>query len=123
MDQDYSVSFKDEDDVAYTLTVPVGFHTDLASIPPVFQPIFGTWGRHTAAAICHDCMYAYRVANRALADNLFESIMLADGVEPDDATVMATAVRLGGKLAWDSDDENLPDVEVFWVHDQADRQD
>lgn len=84
------------------LTVPVGFHTDLASVPPIVRPLFGTWGRHTAAAVCHDVLYAYGAGTKEMADDLFEALMIADGVEEGDATMMAAAVRVFGRGMFDS---------------------
>lgn len=103
--------------------VPVGFHTDLASIPPLFKPLFGTWGKHTAAAVVHDCFYSYRVGGKDMADDLFEALMVADGVDRADARTMAFAVRLAGQAAWDSED-NRPDVEVlrhdgYWTNSNS----
>ena len=100
--------------------VPIGFHTDLASIPPLFKPLFGTWGKHTAAAVVHDCFYAYRAGTKDMADDVFDSLMVVDGVDPSDAGAMAFAVRLAGQAAWDSEDER-PDVEVlrhdgYWMN-------
>ena len=111
----YRVQFdwdRDGRGLKYFFQVPVGFHTDLASIPPLFKPLFGTWGKHTAAAIVHDCFYSYRAGTREMADDLFEALMVADGVDRDDARTMAFAVRLGGQAAWESEDVR-PAVEVL----------
>ncbi len=107
----YRVQY-DWGDTDYFFQVPAQFHTDLASIPSVFKPLFGTWGKHTAAAIVHDCFYAYQAGSKEMADDMFEALMLLDGVDTGDASTMALAVRLGGQAAWDIDD-GRPDVQVI----------
>jgi hypothetical protein len=99
--------------------VPIGFHTDLASIPPFFKPVFSTWGKHTAAAIVHDCFYSYQ-AGKEMADDVFEAVMLMDGVDETAASVMAAAVRVGGSSAYNEKDVGQPDKQViskdgYWV--------
>ena len=60
----------------------------------------------------HDCFYAYQAGSKEMADDMFEALMLLDGVDTGDASTMALAVRLGGQAAWDIDDER-PDVQVI----------
>ncbi len=105
--EDYQVSFTwtdDEKDYFNILTVPKGFHTDLASVPRAFRWLIRTWGPHTAAAITHDCMYSYQAGTRALADALFAAILKEDGVGRLKTMAMVTAVRTAGSLAWNSPD-------------------
>ena len=109
----YRVQFQ-TDISDWFLTVPKGYVTDLASIPGVFRAVFRTWGKHTCAAICHDVMYSYGAGTKEMADDLFEALMLYDGVEEDDATVMAAAVRLFGVGHW-----NEPPPDDFAVLSKA----
>jgi len=100
----YRVQFQDETQ-DFFLTVPVGFCTDLASIPSIFLPLFKSWGQWTVAAICHDCMYAYGAGTKEQADDLFESLLIMDvelkeGHEGD-ITALAAAVRLFGRGNFD----------------------
>ncbi len=89
-------------DQDYFLTIPVGFKTDLASIPAMFRIMFRTWSWWTRAALVHDCLYHYGQGTKEMADDLFEAVLRLDEPEvvedghQDDVTAMATAVRLGG---------------------------
>lgn len=83
------------------IEVPVGFHTDLASIPrplTLFQP---TYGRVNRAAILHDWAYYTRgrvhpefSMTRKEADQLFYKVLVTDGVAKWRAWTMYQAVRL-----------------------------
>jgi hypothetical protein len=44
--------------------VPVGFVTDLASVPPLFRAIVKPYGRHGQAAVMHD----WRIGNRGVRE-------------------------------------------------------
>jgi hypothetical protein len=116
----YRVQF-DWGETDYFFQVPKGFHTDLASIPALFKPLFGTWGKHTAAAVVHDCFYNYNAGTKEMADDMFEALMVEDGVNPTEAAIMAAATRLGGN--WAKQDRGInPDVcviseEGYWVND------
>lgn len=82
--------------------VPVGFSTDLASIPRLFQSIVPKVGRHIQPSIAHDFCYEGGVPDmtRAEADLLFLEGMKAVGVWWLRRRVMYWAVRVGGKGWW-----------------------
>lgn len=85
----------------FTMEVPKGFHSDLASVPGPLLWLFGPNGRHQRAALFHDAGYHFQpVANRSAIDELFRTIMLADGVPYWKAWLMWAAVRCFGSRCW-----------------------
>lgn len=87
------------------IDVPVGFQTDLASIPQIFQNIIPKVGRYDAAAVVHDYLYRYGHCTKAQADSVFLEGMTDLGVSYLTGHVIYLAVRLGGGLAWKEDRE------------------
>lgn len=88
-----------------TIRVPVGFKTDLASIPRVLWNVLPPVGRYDAAAVVHDDLYqtgrVYRQpVTRRLADAVLYEAMTACGVSPLTRWVIWSGVRLGGGLVW-----------------------
>ncbi|WP_421878506.1 DUF1353 domain-containing protein [Pacificispira sp.] len=92
------VSYRDG--LGVSLTIPAGFHTDLASVPRALWPIFPPFGFHLRAAIVHDWLYVNRPVSRARADAIFLEIMLRYGVPAWRARAMYFAVRIFGGRAW-----------------------
>jgi Protein of unknown function (DUF1353) len=79
--------------------VPVGEHTDFASVPREFVWFIPRYGRYTKAAILHDylcsvCVPAGRVS-RIEADGIFRQAMRELGVPFLRRWIMWAAVRLG----------------------------
>lgn len=90
----------------FTVMVPKGFVTDLASIPRVLRLLIQVNGRHSDAAIIHDWLY-YKKGNvcfwtfsRKECDDIFYQAMLESGVPKWKARTMWSGVRVGGWLAW-----------------------
>lgn len=83
-----------------TITVPVGFRTDLASIPQVFQSIVPVNGRHRSAAALHDYLFVIQDRSREDVDAIFLQAMEACGVRWSQRWTMYLAVRAGGWLPW-----------------------
>jgi hypothetical protein len=92
--------------------VPKGFKTDFASIPRIFHSLFPKNGKHDAAAIVHDYLYAHKplVLNKDMqysrisrkdADGIFLKIMKELGVGLIRRRMMYRAVRVGGVCAWE----------------------
>jgi hypothetical protein len=81
-------------------TVPIGFVTDLASIPRLFQLFISKMGRHRKAAVLHDYLYsentAYLKVSREQADIVFYDAMRDEDVPLWKSWSMYRAVRLGG---------------------------
>jgi hypothetical protein len=90
-----------------SIVVPVGFETDLASVPKVIQalPIVGCFydinGRSRRAAVLHDYLYSVQTFTRKEADAVFFRALAAEGVI---AGLFGhwLGVRLGGWFAWRS---------------------
>jgi len=99
------------------IDVPVGFETDLASVPQVFQGLIGKVGYWSQAAVVHDWLYhRHRLGldntvTRKQADKILleGSIIKAEmyGVQGGDNrhAVMYQGVRLGGLMTWETPQE------------------
>ena len=78
------------------VTAPVGFVTDLASIPQIFWSILRPDGDYAYAAILHDYMYWQQDQTREISDETFFTVMKNFGVDASTAKVIYLAVRTGG---------------------------
>lgn len=85
-----------------TLTIPVGFITDLASIPKVFRNILDVDGRSREPAILHDWLYNTQHTTRAFADAMLREALLEYGETQATAWVYYAGVRIGGWAPWDA---------------------
>ena len=83
-----------------TWTIPVGFMTDLASIPRFFQRLIPKQGKHIQPAIVHDWFYVYGGIPKAEADQMFLDGMKHKRVSRWVRGVMYAAVRVGGTGVW-----------------------
>lgn len=104
--RDFRVQFA-LDDVKYIMTVPNGMLTDLASIPQVAQAMISKLGPHIEAAVVHDYLCVrggdfedaahvrHHVSSETAAD-IFHVAMLAGGTNPQEAVLMALAVKAFG---------------------------
>lgn len=85
------------------ITVPVGYETDLASVPrivwSIIRPDDPTVRR---AAVIHDYIYTNltNYITKKEADDLFHVMLLEDCTYPLKARVMWCAVRVGGRGNW-----------------------
>ena len=103
-----------------TIIVPEGFMTDFASIPFLFRwwQTGGT-GPQRIAAYFHDYLYAEQSKlNRRQADLVFRLVM---GAATNDKWrhafrrwAMYLALRVGGFLAWRSNQKNLEEKGAGW---------
>lgn len=88
-------------DSGLTITVPVGFTTDLASIPPfarwLLNPEDGTFAR---AAIIHDYLVTDLTNSRFQAAGVFYDVLRVDGNSPLKAFSMATVAYLYTAAIW-----------------------
>lgn len=82
------------------ITVPIGFKTDLASIPRVFRAAIPTNGKHRLAAVIHDYLYSSKKESRGICDKVFLEAMVISGVPWWKRKLMYRAVRLGGWMSW-----------------------
>ena len=83
-----------------TITVPRGFQTDFASVPPIFRFVAPRWGKYGKAAILHDYCYWEQQYKRRRADEIFREAMGVSGVALWRKLVMYWAVRLFGGRSW-----------------------
>jgi hypothetical protein len=95
------------------IVVPVGFETDLASVPRLVRgliPASGPWQR---AAVIHDYCYKTKGAcipawwydgmdRREVADMIFREAMKAANVASATRMLLWSAVRAGGAKGWGS---------------------
>lgn len=83
------------------IIIPVGFITDLASIPRIFWSILPPdnprWSR---AAVVHDWLYKNQPYSRAIADKTLLDGMTALHAPKWKRLVMYWAVRLFGRIPW-----------------------
>lgn len=79
-----------------TITVPVGYVTDLASVPRILWPLLPPFGRYAHAAVMHDWLYTTHRTRRKSADAALKEVMIQDGVSRWQVWVIYTAVRLFG---------------------------
>jgi len=84
-----------------TITVPVGFVTDFASIPPALQSIIRQNGRYLLPAVVHDYLYWTQMCTREQADQIFLIAMTENSVGAAHRTALYQAVNVAGSFAWD----------------------
>ncbi len=93
----YVLSF----DPYLTVDVPVGFTTDLASIPSLFWPVIGAPnGRYGRAAVIHDYCYYKNLFPRKKCDLIFYQAMQELRVPFIKRWLMYHAVRTFAWAAW-----------------------
>jgi hypothetical protein len=87
------------------IAVPVGFRTDLASIPRALRnlPAFDPNGLSRRPAVVHDWLYAHQTHPKDFADRFLRTAMLAEGAVHADAEAFYEAVHLFGTDAWHTD--------------------
>ena len=86
----------------HKVDVPVGFITDLASIPTVFCAKLPSDGPYAYAAVVHDFLYWNQSRPRADADRIFKFAMEELDVGPITVAAIYEAVSAMGGSAWDA---------------------
>jgi Protein of unknown function (DUF1353) len=82
--------------------VPVGFVSDLASVPWFFWSAYRPEGRYAYAAVVHDYLYWTQMRPRKEADEIFKIAMEDLKVDAPTVKTLYTAVRSPfGKAAWE----------------------
>jgi hypothetical protein len=86
------------------LIVPVGFETDLASVPGVARvfPDFNPVGVSRRPAVMHDWLYTTKPVARDIADRFLRAALIAEGEAQTVANVYYDAVHLFGGSHWSS---------------------
>ena len=84
------------------ITVPVGFLTDLSSVPRL--PFIYWWvgGRDTKGSVLHDYLYQTQLATQKQADDVFYEAGCLTGVPKWAAFGMWLGLRLAGHIAYDN---------------------
>jgi hypothetical protein len=84
------------------ITVPRGFVTDFASIPPRLQSFIQPTGPNLLPAVVHDYLYWNQACSRAQADQIMLLAMIENDVPAGQRTAIYRAVRVGGAAAWNT---------------------
>ncbi len=84
------------------ISVPIGTHTDFASIPRSLWAVFPRWGKYGNAAVIHDWMYWNQSRSRKEADDIFLEGMEVLEVPTWKRKAIYRAVRWFGGFAWRS---------------------
>lgn len=89
-----------------SITVPVGFVTDLASIPPALQSFIQQNGPYLLPAVVHDYLYWKQTCTRDQSDQIFLLAMIEHTVPEAQRFAIYQAVRFAGMFAWDENARN-----------------
>ena len=84
-----------------SVTVPVGFVTDMASIPPALQSFIQQNGPYLLPAVVHDYLYWKQTCTRDQADRILRLAMIEHAVPEPQLTAIYEAVHWAGSFAWD----------------------
>ncbi len=108
-----------------TITVPMGFTTDGASIPGIARFLTG-WGKFEGpqrwAGIVHDWLYYQDGYDRKRADQIFRDILRAEGASRFKTAAMYWAVRLFGGPAYRANQSRDP-ADRIWGNPDYPRED
>lgn len=81
--------------------VPVGFISDLASVPRGLWNIFPPWGPYSDAAVVHDFLYQMQLVKpRSLCDYVFLEAMAVKQCRAAQRYTIYLGVRVGGWRPW-----------------------
>ena len=83
-----------------SITVPVGFVTDFASIPQALQAIIRANGPYILPAVVHDYLYWTQACTREQADRIMLLGMIENQVREVHRIAIHDAVRIAGGFAW-----------------------
>jgi len=93
----------------YEVTVPEGFVTDLASIPPIFYAVLRPDDKYAHAAVVHDYLYWKQNRSRREADRILLSAMEDLEVSKAVRLLIYRAVRWGGGNSWERNRKSKED--------------
>lgn len=89
------------------ILVPIGFDTDLGSIPLSLQNIFPKDGKAMFGYILHDYLYRMGLYTRSVSDDMLEEAMQSLGVAWWRRKSVRLGLRLGGWVAWNKHRKGL----------------
>lgn len=98
-----ALTYTDPDGRAWT--VPAGFVTDGASIPPELWGLIGSpfTGKYRVAAVCHDAAYQTLGVAKSHADSMLYEAMIELGCPRLTADFIYEGVRIGGQSSYQAD--------------------
>lgn len=82
------------------IEVPIGFVTDLTSVPKPFWSLLPRDGIYLTAAIVHDYSYWMQKQSREASDKIFDIGMRELNVGVVKRTTIYSAVKIFGKSSW-----------------------
>ena len=113
------IRYRVSDVYDWEITVPAGFKSDLASLPPLTAFLVRMrkqQHRINSGAILHDYIYATQGCSRSIADSIVEGQWRDDGIPRLEAKLFRTSVQLFGKRAYKTGPArlaaNCPDLKV-----------
>jgi hypothetical protein len=83
-----------------SVTVPVGFVTDLASIPPALQSFIQQNGPYLLPAVVHDYLYWKQTCTRDQSDRILLLSMIEHAVPETQRRAIYEGVHWLGSFAW-----------------------
>jgi hypothetical protein len=95
-----SFSFYCSDRPSELISVPVGFVSDGASVPQIFQSVIPRWGKYGKAAILHDFLYRNKVYSRNRCDEIMLDAMRVLGVPIWQEVIIYRSLRTFGWGGW-----------------------
>lgn len=119
-DRKYTVmeAFTYKSDKYGEFTVLPGFVTDGASVPRLFWAYASPFtGRHVAAVILHDALYAVHYRDRESCDEIMREALVDLGIRTTKSGLMHRSVRAGGWVAWEKAEKHANEHERYlaWV--------
>lgn len=84
------------------VVVPIGYETDLASVPRALLSLFPSDGKYLEACIIHDYIYTHltHIYTKKQADEMLRLGAIALGLDPWKARFLWAGTRIGGKGNW-----------------------
>lgn len=104
----------------YGFAVPEDFSWDGASIPRVAWSAIGFTPFHPRlmrASCIHDYLYTIKKGSRRDADELFQKILIEDGVMEHAAGTMYRAVRNFGSYIWKDEEDLRREAELLEIQE------
>jgi hypothetical protein len=89
-----------------SVTVPVGFVTDLASIPPALQSFIQQNGPYLLPAVVHDYLYWKQTCSREQSDRILLLAMIEHAVPETQRRAIYEAVHWVGSFAWNENTQS-----------------
>jgi hypothetical protein len=85
-----------------SVSVPVGFVTDFASIPRALWTALPRDGNYVWAAVVHDYLYWYQTTTKDIADDVLKAAMVDFKIPAAQRIAIYQGVHLGGRSSWNS---------------------